>query len=153
MGDFNSMPNSIALGFFKSIFPDQSKIQKDPDDEEFTEKVFERIVKESIKIFENFDHQLIKDLDLKNVYEDYKLHVENNGTNEEKEGFNFPDFSNFTESFKGFIDHIYLRKCDFDVVGLKLLPEIQDFDGVTRGCPYDDFPSDHLPIGVEVVPI
>lgn len=144
-GDFNSLPTSITGRLFNGEFPIPQFIE---------EKKFKKLIlNESIKIFNNHS-----DLDYEmflNVYSRYKLfsgEIEDEGDIEDYEK-GFPDFSNYTEGFKGFLDHILVKKGDFEIFGLKRLPSFEDIKGVTKGLPYDEFPSDHLPIGVELIPI
>lgn len=61
----------------------------------------------------------------------------------------FPEMSNYTEDFKAWIDHIFINQNGLTLTALKKMPTIEDCSAYI-GFPCDDFPSDHLPIGIEV---
>lgn len=56
----------------------------------------------------------------------------------------YPEFSNYTQDYKGFIDHI-LYTDEIEVKEIGKLPSFEDFEDVV-GIPNADHPSDHLPL-------
>lgn len=145
MGDFNAPPASVAGSLLNLEFPLPEKIENS--------KYRNLILKESIKIFNSMELEKIEKLKLKNLYSHYKIHTENLAEGEILEYHEgFPEFSNYTEKFKGFLDHILIKDQDFDIISLKKLPTLKDLSTLTKGLPFDGFPSDHLPLGAELSP-
>ncbi|EGR29422.1 hypothetical protein IMG5_155710, partial [Ichthyophthirius multifiliis] len=124
-GDFNSMPSSNVIKFIEEKkAPNISRI----------ENIFQKRVKmtDEVIIYDLFKQKAT--INLKSSYSNYQ------GTAQH------PDFTNYTQNFKGALDYILYNTSmeDCRLIGIQPLPinEIQK----ELGLPNADYPSDHLPI-------
>lgn len=150
LGDFNITPGSNALNL---LFNKDSQIEE----VEFYQDNLEVILQDLRTIRDNFDYRQFEEYRFRSVYEDYtkivskkeKMTEENNSANK-----GYPEFSNYTQTFKDFIDHIFLNFSAFpQIQSIKRLPTILEVEAVQPsilGFPNEVFPSDHFALGVDV---
>ena len=64
-----------------------------------------------------------------------------------------PEFTNYTEGFKGVIDYVWFSADTISSVGVLNMPSAADIEGIPGGkpCPNTQHPSDHLPIVFDFV--
>ena len=57
-----------------------------------------------------------------------------------------PEFTNYTEKFKGTIDYIFYKDFQENNIKVRRVLNIPKSSVLGDGCPNNIFPSDHLPI-------
>lgn len=113
----------------------------------FTE---EKVMPDIDLIHKNFDYDKYQQFGLKNGYCEYKKHVrDETGDFGVSSSEGYPDVSNYTFGFKSMIDHIFYSGRTLKLTAIKKMPNFEDLENYV-GFPCEHFPSDHLPIGVEL---
>lgn len=111
----------------------------------------EFVISECIKLYQNFNFELYRKFNFINCFAQYKQHRDGLGEGAlDKWEDGFPEMSNYTKDFKAWIDHIFINQNGMELVSLKEMPTIDQCKAYP-GFPCDDFPSDHLPICIEIV--
>jgi len=132
-GDFNCMHYRLSFQIFEKKVPDAKNLEFNDNESE--------IMSDIHKLYNSFDFNGLKKLNLFNVYSKYNKYIGGwfNG---------FPEYTNYCDDFKETIDHIFISNDSFHVSAILRIPTIKDIQDY-QGIPCEEFPSDHFMIGAE----
>lgn len=117
-----------------------------------------QVIFEDLQNFaEEFNYKKMSEYDFRSVYENYFDNLRSNGIEKQNSNtHNFPEFTNFSSEYIGCLDHIFINYSSFKkIISIIKLPSLDDVfefqDGSIKGFPNEYFPSDHFPIGIDVI--
>jgi mRNA deadenylase 3'-5' endonuclease subunit Ccr4 len=141
-GDFNTQPNSLNFRFVKGEPPHEDYLEKKDKKE--------KVMKDCFSIWENFDYEEFDNFGFWIPYEDYRYWLRNLTGEDIKELENdgHPEFTNYTENFKGTLDHFFISST-IGVVNLQKVPTLEEVKPF-KGFPCDLYPSDHVSISIDI---